>query len=190
VSAVSTHVFGVRNLAASWPPLALSCAALILAAGPRLRYAAAALALGAFALGAGKMLSVRWARSDFRAAADFIASHARAHDVVIDASGFLSPGPLTGLDVALHTHIPVLRAAAPAEVDHPFGIYDSVAPVQSVIARALAVAHGGRIIVVTYPPAPGHNSTVGPIPSGYRLIETRNLADVVPLSIYVWGKRD
>ena len=47
----ASNLFGTRNLAASWPAFALCLAALLLAAGPRLGLAAAALAIGAFAIG-------------------------------------------------------------------------------------------------------------------------------------------
>ena len=46
VSAVGSNLFGTRNLAASWPAFALCLAALLVAAGPRLGIAAAALAIG------------------------------------------------------------------------------------------------------------------------------------------------
>ena len=61
-SAIGTNVFGVRNLAGSWPGLALALAALLVACGPRLRVAAVTLVLASFAIGAVKMLDDSFAR--------------------------------------------------------------------------------------------------------------------------------
>ena len=77
VSALGNHIIGVRDLAASWPYLALSAAAFVFAAGPRVGAVAAALAVVAFALGAPKMLESRFARPDYQAAAD-VRERARA----------------------------------------------------------------------------------------------------------------
>ena len=147
-SALGNHLLDVRNLAASWPALALSFAALLMTAGPRLRIAAAALAVAAFALGAAKMLEPRYQRPDYQAVAELIERHARPGDVVIDESGVLSPGPLTGLDVTLQKPIAVFRAGIPAERDHPFGLYDRIVPLPEATSAAAAAAHGGRLFVV------------------------------------------
>ncbi len=185
VSAVSTHLFGVRNLAASWPGLALAWAALLAASGPRLRIVTGALAVAAFGLGAVKMLAVHYQRPAFASAAAFVEQRARPGDVVIDGTGVLSPGPLTGLDVSLKTSARVIRAEAPAERDHPFGVFDRVAPPQTVAAQAVAAAHGRKIIVVSY----ALRSAVGRLPSGYRVVATRVYRQFVGISIKVWAQR-
>ena len=120
ISALGNHIIGVRDLAASWPYLALSAAAFVFAAGPRVGRRGGAGVL-AFALGAPKLLS-RFARPNYQAAASFVNAHAHDGDVVIDGTGGLSPGPLSGFDVAYHGRLPVFRALAPAERDHPFGV--------------------------------------------------------------------
>ena len=66
VSAVGSNLFGTRNLAASWPAFALCLAALLVAAGPRLGIAAAALAIGAFAVGGIKLLDPDFRRRGLR----------------------------------------------------------------------------------------------------------------------------
>jgi ABC-type amino acid transport substrate-binding protein len=147
-SALGNHLMDVRNLAASWPALALTFAALLIAAGPRLRVATATLAIAAFTLAAGKMLDQRFQRPDYQAAAAFIDDQARPGDVVIDESGVLSPGPLTGLEIALHRPIPVFRAGVAAERDHPFGFYDRIVPLSEAIPKAAAAAAGSRLFVV------------------------------------------
>lgn len=148
ISAVSTHIFGVRNLAASWPALALTLAALLVAAGPRLRYVVGALAVVAVAVGGVKMLEGRYRRPDYRAAAAYVERHARPGDVVIDETAVLSPGPLSPLDVTLGGGHPVLRAAAPAERDHPFNFFDRIVPAHEAIGQAVARASGHRVFVV------------------------------------------
>lgn len=186
VSAVSTHLFGVRNLAASWLPLALCCAAAAVAAGPRLRYGVAILALAGFALGASRMLTVHYARPAFRAAADFIDRNARAGDVVIDATAVLSPGPLSGLDAALHKRILVIRAFAPAERGHPFGVFDPVTSPADAVARAVVAVHGARLIVVGFPNLAAALDRL--LPARYRLVATRLYPEFIPLRLDVWSQ--
>ena len=78
VSAVGSNLFGTRNLAASWPAFALCLAALLVAAGPRLGIAAAALAIGAFAVGGIKMLDRDFSRAGLRRGGGVHRPHARA----------------------------------------------------------------------------------------------------------------
>ena len=196
VSAVSTHIFGVRNLAASWPALALALAALLIAAGPRLRPVVVALTVVSFTLGAVKMLDHRYERPNYQATADFITEHARPGDAVIDETGQLSPGPLTPLDVALHTGLPVFRAGSPAERGHPFGFFDPIAPVSQAIARAVTATHGGRIFVVStvFAPSdiPGLARLVAPIhghfPAPYRLVESHVYPGIARTKIAVYSR--
>ncbi len=149
VSAVSTHLFAVRNLAPAWPPCALLLGWLFAAAGPRLRYVVATLAVVAFAIGAVKMLTPRFERPHYGAAAHFVARHAGPDDVVIDGTAFLvSPGPLSGLDLVLKRSRDVFRAGAPQERDHPFNVFDPTVTLQQAIARATVAARGHRIYVV------------------------------------------
>jgi hypothetical protein len=170
-SALGNHIIGVRDLAASWPYLALSAAALAIAAGPRAGVAAATLTVLAFALGAPRMLETRFARPDYQGAADFVSAHARPGDVVVDETGGLSPGPLTGFDVSFHRRLPVFRVLAPAERDHPFTVFDPRVSLTAALARAVAVAHGGRVFVVSVQ-VPGvatpADLTRAPLPGGYR----------------------
>ncbi len=148
VSATGDHIFGVRNLAASWPFLGLSFAALLMASGQRTRLVASGLAIVAFAWGAVTILTPRFDRPNYQAAADYIASHVRPGDVVLDETGALSPGPLTALDVSLHSPVRVIRAAAPAERGHPFNFLDRIVPVQEGIQAAIIQAHGHRVFVI------------------------------------------
>lgn len=179
VSAVSTHLFGVRNLAASWPAFALLLAALVVAAGPRLRFAAAALAIASFAIGAAKMLESRYQRPDFGAAASFVDRRATPGDVVIDETAELSPGPLSPLDVALRGHHRVLRALAPQERDHPFTFFDPRVTVRGAVSKAVA-ADGRRTFVVSY-----MRSTR--FPARYRLVASRTFPGFLGVRVQVYA---
>jgi hypothetical protein len=177
VSALGNHIFGVRNLAASWPYVALACSAALAASGARVRVVAAGLAIVALGLGAAKMLSARFQRPDYQSAANFVAQHARPGDVVVDETGALSPGPLTGLDVSLHRRLAVFRGQAPAERGHPFEFSDRIVPLQPAIRSAVAKADGHRVFVVTNvftTDIEGLRSRITPVPggfpAGYRLV--------------------
>ena len=181
-SAVSTHIFGVRNLAASWPALALTCSALVVRAPRAPRRLAVALTLVAFSFGAVKMLSARFQRPDFAAVASYIERQALPRDVVLDGTGELSPGPLTGLDLTLRTPLRVVRFGAPQERDHPFNLLDVIDPVPASIRRGFALAAGARVFLVRYTkPLPVR------VPTGYRLLERRVFPSLTGLAVEVYG---
>lgn len=152
VSAVSTNLFGVRNMAPGWPGLALTMTALVVASGPRLRYLTGAATLAVFLTGALMMLEHQNQRPDQQASADYVERQIRPGDVIVDAtgalSGALSPGPLTTLDTTLRPGIPVFRAGTPAERDHPFGLRDPVGSFADAFSAAAAAAKGSTIFVV------------------------------------------
>lgn len=149
MSAVGDNIMGVRNLAASWPAFSLSLSALVVAAGPRLRYAAAGLTVVAFAIAAVKMLDSDYNRPDLRGAADFIESRMAPGDVVIDTTAALSPGPLSTLDTTIEPGIPVFRAGAPAQRDHPFNFDDPIVSTNQAFLQAASAAPGKRVFYVT-----------------------------------------
>jgi hypothetical protein len=148
VSAAGTHIFGGRNLAASTPCVLLLFAALLVAAGPRLRYVTTALAVAAFSIGAAKMLEGQYQRPDTRAGAAYVERHAKPGDVVIDETAEFSPGPLSPLDTVLRRPLPVIRAEARQERDRPFSLSTPVTPMSAAVLEAVAAAHGGRIFLV------------------------------------------
>lgn len=184
VSAFSTHLLGVRNLAASWPAFALFLAAMLIAAGPRLGLAAAGLAIAAFALGAAKMLEARFQRPDVQAVASYIDRYAAAGDAVIDTTIFSSPGPLGPLDANLHRQLNVVRAYAPAERDHPFGPSDTTVTFDAA-TRAARDRRPGRIFLteLIYRPGSGLFQR-SPIP-GYTLVFTRAYRGIVGAAVQV-----
>jgi hypothetical protein len=199
VSAVSTHLFSVRNLAASWPALALALGALVTAPRQRLALAASLLAVAAVAIGGVKMLQSAYARPNYRAAASFVKSHAGPRDVVIDGTAVLSPGPLSGLDAVWPKRAQrVIRAGAPQETDHPFNVFDRQTSAQQAIDQAVAAANGQRVYYIElFPKLPGKtpvealetlSAQAGRFPASYRLTDTRIYPGMSNVAVQVYAK--
>jgi 4-amino-4-deoxy-L-arabinose transferase-like glycosyltransferase len=182
-SAVGDHIIGVRDMAASWPFLALSAAAVVVAAGRWVAVAAGILTVGAFAIAASKMFVPRFERPDYQGAAAYVAARASARDVAIDETGYLvTPGPLTGFDVAFRGRPAVLRARAPAERDHPFSVFDRAVPLHAAESQAARQAVGGRIFVI------GPTVPSAPFPGDYHLVAVRRYAGLEQLIVSEWSR--
>jgi mannosyltransferase len=150
LGAAGDSLINVRNLGASWPFVALTAAAILNLCESWVAILAATLAVAGLVLGSVKMLGGDFQRPDDDAAASFLTVHARPGDVIIDQTGVLSPGPLTGLDASLARPLPLIRAQTPAERDHPFGVDDPVVSVPQAVQQAVHRAGGHRIFVVRY----------------------------------------
>jgi hypothetical protein len=196
VSLVGSDVFGTRNLAVSWPGIALVVSTFVSAGRDPLRIAAATLLVAGFGVGAARMLEPAHQRPDYEAAARFIDRSSSPPDVVIDA-GVLSPGPFNGLDLALEQPRRVVRAEAPQERDHPFGFADQILPLRNVTRRAAGAAKGARIFLVTLPtdeqfiPGRPTYSHVARVltqrpPPGYRDTVTRTYPGIVPIRVSLY----
>jgi hypothetical protein len=195
VSAMGTNMFGTRNLAASWPAFALCLAALLVAAGPGLRVATVTLAIAAFGIGAGKMLEARFERPDYHAAAEFIDRDGSPGDVIIDGAG-VTPGPLTGLEVALDRPRPTYRVGVPQQRDHPFSIGDPIFPIEDVTRRAAVAAGGHRLYIVSSdtpfaPSAPTQipraEQVIAALPSSYHPVAERTYPGSLRLVVSVYA---
>jgi hypothetical protein len=195
-SALSSHIFGVRNLAASWPYLGLVFSALLIAAGPRVRWSAAALAVLAFGIAASDLFKAANRRPDYAAAAAVVDRGSPRVAAVIDETGEISPGPLTPLGVILTRTLPVVRAGAPAERDHPFGFSDPLQGIQQASVRALAAAHGGPIAVVTTLSPPGDIAALqqraeardAQLPASYRLVVVHTYPGIARVQVKVYAR--
>jgi Dolichyl-phosphate-mannose-protein mannosyltransferase len=189
VSLVSTNLFGTRNLAVSWPGVALGLAALVWAARAQLRYGALSLIVAAFAVGAARMLEPNLRRPDYGAAARLVDREAAPGDVVMDAAAALSPGPLTGLDAALRRPHRVIRIGTPQQRDHPFSVFDRVAPIATDVRRAVAAARGHRLFVVgqRIPGFPGVSKLTGLLPAGVHLLQRRAFAGIFQMVVFVYS---
>lgn len=149
VTAVTTNLFSTRNLAASWPGLAVATALLLVSAGPRLRIATAGLAVAALALGAVHMLGDDLSRPQYDQVAFYINEHSRPGDVIIDETAIVSPGPLSTIDPYLHRRGPIFRSLQPQQSSHPFTVDDRRVPADEAARKAVAAAHGRRIFLAT-----------------------------------------
>jgi hypothetical protein len=189
VSLGSTKLFGVRNLAVSWPAFALVLAALVSQAGRRTGLVAATLTVASFVIGGAKMLDPFSQRADYPGAARLIEREASPRDVVIEGA-ILSPGPLTGLDVALHRPLRVLRAGKPQERDHPFGVFDAILPTPEVARRA-AAGDPPRVFLIstTETAALVADQVRKGLPAAYRRAELHAYPGIVRLAVTVFERR-
>ncbi len=196
-SAIGTNVFGVRNLAASWPGFVLALAAFLTAGGARLRIAAVALTVVSFAIGAVKMLDESFRRPDYEGAAALLDRDAAPRDAVIDAA-LATPGPLSGLDVNLGEPHRVFRVGAPQEREHPFTVLDRTLPAETVTRRAAAAAAGGPIFLVSgattsesRPAATDLARAVeAGLPRGYRLVRSRDFPGILDVGVLVYERAE
>ena len=191
VSAAGTNLFGGRNLVAGLPAAALCLGALLVGAGPRLRFVCVPLALGCLAVGAVMMLEGQ--RPNYRAAAADVERRSAPGDVVIDAA-VLSPGPYSPLDLALERPHRVLRSGAPQQNERPFGVFDRRVTRAQAAKAAIAAADRGRIFVVSAPQANqpglrGRPPTAASFRPAYRLVETRTYPGSSELKLQVWAPR-
>lgn len=166
-----TSMVSARNLAASWPALALALATVVLACGTRLRLAAAGLAVVAFGIGAVKMVDSDYARPQYEKASEFILERSTPRDVVIDEAVVLSPGPVSPIDPYLKGRYRTYRSRKPQQNDHPFRIWDRAVPAEEASRNAAlaAAATGGRIFLVTHTDISPARRPMGPFrPIGRR----------------------
>jgi hypothetical protein len=170
-SLVGSNLFGTRNLAGSWPALALCLSALVLAAGPRLRYAAAALAVAAFAIAGVKMLTPDFGRADFHAVVAEIERASEPGDVVVDAAPISPAGLPTPLDVTLGGARPLVGVARDDVRYDPFRIVAVAPPPAEVVREAARQAAGHRLFIVFPEDNPLGPRTLEGLPPGWREVE-------------------
>ena len=180
-SLVSTNIFSARNLAASWPYVALSVGAFIAAGERRLRIAAAALLVGGLAIGAVKLTAADYSRPDYTGIAEYAA--AGPDRVIVDGSAF-TPGPLTNFDTEYtDPGVPVYRLNVPEQKVKPFNLADTLPDPTELAERVVAESGGVPITVVSVaginPFTGNRNRTaiidafVQALPPGYELTDTR-----------------
>ena len=186
VSAVGSNLFGTRNLAAAWPAFALCLAALLVAAGSRLGIAAAALAIGAFAVGGIKLLDRDFRRPDSAGVVAFIDRTAAPRDVVFDGVS-LSPGGIpTSIDVAFAGRRRVYALGRPEVRYDPFRILAQPPPTTDVVRRAAAAAAGGRLFMLLAPEGSLTGEAIAAVPAGYRRVAARSYAGINRIEVLVF----
>lgn len=183
VSAFGSDLFSTRNLAGSWPGLAVLLAVVLVSSGPRLRYLTAGAAVLAFAIGGATMLDDDHGRPSYEQMAEFINGTSRPGDVVIDETAIVSPGPLSHIDPYLIRRGPVFRSLKPQVEDRPFTVFDRDVPIAEAARKALAAAGGNRIFVAT---DAGRASIRRPL-GDFRLIERRRWPGILPIEVQVYA---
>ena len=181
-----TSMISARNLAASWPYLGLALATVVLASGPRLRPAAAGLAVAAFAIGAVAMLDPDHGRPEYERASEFILEGGKRGDVVIDEVVRLSPGPVSPIDPPLDGRRTTYRSRAPQQSDHPFNLSDRVVPAEEADRKAAlaAAAAGGRIFLVSHSADSPPRSSMG----DFRQVERRDYPGIYRVLVRVYAR--
>ena len=194
-SAVGTNVVSIRHLGASWPAFALTLATLLLAAGPRLRFAALALVVASFAIGAARMLEPRFARPDYRAAAAFVDRDAAPGDTVMDVTN-LSPGPITAMDAAFDRSRRLFYVGRFRIRLDPFKILALPQPTARVTRRAAAAARGGRVFIVASETVGARSAptrvvstqeVIRALPAGYRRTKLRTYPGILRVAVLVYA---
>lgn len=185
-----TDTFGARNLAATWAALPALIGVAAALCSPVIGLTAAALLLAGFGSGAVRAADPGTATLDFEGAAAWIDEQAGPDDVVYDAT-FVSPVPLTSLDVYLPQGRPEFRPRIPAD-EPPFLL--AAGPVgndQPVLDEALAATGGNRLFVLASrdPVPPGRETDLfapeegAELPRGWRIVRTATFPGRLPLTV-------
>jgi len=185
-SALSTNLYGARNLNSAWPGFALAIGGLLTAAPGLVAVPASILVLGGFAWGAARTLRTEFARPNYPEAARIVEAAVSPGDVVVDGSA-LTPVPLTGLDAYLPQVYREYRLGVP-QVSHPFTPFDA-APDQAVqVKQAAAAAHGGPVALVErLSPLPirARRRILNELPAGYRVAGSQELQGLNELRVSI-----
>ena len=142
LSLIGDDMYLARNLATSWPGLAVAMAALLTAGPPIPRTVAITLVVGAFAYGAVRMTEPRFQRADFKDAAAFIDQEAAPNDVVLDVN------PL-GLTRAKNPSSQPVALTLDVNFDKPHDSIDYTQPSDG--RRALRAAAGRHLVIAGIP---------------------------------------
>jgi mannosyltransferase len=199
-SLVGDSVWTSRNLISSWPGLALALGAIVTAPAGVLRVVAIGLVVGAFGIGAVKMLDAENQRPEYAEAAAFIEANARPGDPIVE-SPIPTPGPYTPLaDVALANldepepqRHPALRLGYPslrAQLRvRPYTPLPVAAP-DTVARRAARLARGRRLFVVTSGPEAVRTLAFKPfrdgLPADVRRVGSRTFRGLIPVHVDVY----
>jgi hypothetical protein len=163
-----------RNLAASWPGVALVLGALVVAGRPPLALAATALTLGSFAIGAAKIVGADYRRPDYRAAAEIVDAEAGPHDAVVDHASISPAGVPPALQVAFRRpHRVFYPGRADVRYD-PFRIVKFPEPLGDTVREAAAYAAGGRVFMVLAEGFPETGTLTGAMPLRFREVARRS----------------
>jgi hypothetical protein len=190
VSAAGSNLLASgRNLAASWPGVALALGALVVAGRRPLAVAATALTVGSFAIGAAKLLGPDYQRPDYRAAARVVDAEAGPHDAVVDRASISPAGVPPALQVAFRRpHRVFYPGRADVRYD-PFRIVKFPEPLPDTVRKAAAYAAGGRVFLVLAEGFPQTGELIAAMPSSFREVSRRRFRGSTPLLLIEFADR-
>lgn len=186
-SAVSSNLYGTRNLAASWPYVALTAGAVLASPGPRLRIVTIGLAVVAFAIGAVRILGPDFQRPHYREIASLIDRTASPQDVVVDGPTISPAGVPTPFDVAFKRPHRRFQLAKAKVRYNPFRILGAPAPIPDVVRQAAAAAAGHRLYLILLDGNPTERLALDAVPPGYRLLSHRVYGGISRLGVYEYA---
>ncbi|OJU95112.1 MAG: hypothetical protein BGO23_10535 [Solirubrobacterales bacterium 67-14] len=198
-SAASSDIFGLRNLTAAWPGVALFIGMVVAVNGPRLRIATGLTVLLGFALMGIGTLDRDRAMPDYGPAASWAEREAGDDGVIVEETILQgSPTPLTPLAVQLDPRRPDFQLGLP---QGPPPFYFPNAPDEWELWRqALAKAKDSRLVLVeprlldqsiwetTKPNWVSYDfgdRALAELPKGYEIEATRTFPGIVPLKVTV-----
>jgi hypothetical protein len=199
-SIVGDSVWTSRNLISSWPGLALAIGAVVTGASGVLRFVSVGLVIGAFAIGAVRMLDSDNQRPSYAEAAEFIERSATPGEPIVEAPS-PTPGPLAPVtDVALanldepepESHpalrlgYPSLRAKLRAR---PYASLP-VLSAETVARRASKLARGRSLFVVIAGPRGVRNIVLDAfrrnLPADMQQVRSRVFPGLLTVEVYVF----
>lgn len=210
-SAFQTSIWTARNLIVSWPALAVLLGWLTVARAGRLRVAAVALVIAAYAVGAVTMTEVANQRPNYDAAVALVVRSSSPVAPVVDLVA-PTPGPYTATEVAFAvngTSRPVVRIGLPpiAAVLRAPAYANLPLPSGEALAReTAALARTGRLFLIA-PSAIStatirrtraehvraqqgelgeFNSFLGALPPRFRLVAHHTFPGFIPVSVYTF----
>lgn len=198
-SLFSSNIFGLRNLTAAWPGLALAIGLLAGAAGGRIRIAAALLVTTGFALMALWTLDQNRAMPDYGAAADYALAEAGRDGTIVEIATLQgSPTPLTPLGAQTGDRKPDIQLGLPTG-EPPF--YFADAPDEWRLWRqGLRESKNSHLVLVeprlldqtiwdtsgdNWVPYDFGDRALSRLPKGFEIVESRTFPGIIPLEVTV-----
>lgn len=204
MSLVGSNVYGPRNLAASWPALAVTLALVAWSALPRWRALSVGGVVGCFAIGGAITALGDHGRPQVSTLLALVDQKAKPQDVLVDGTARLSPGPASTVDTIPHAPLFTVRVGAPAVRNRPFQIGDVRITASEVSARlARDLPRGSRVFWLSLvfqvdPPWLRHAGDVSRPErliriwrrAGFRIVERHaSAAGFLPVRLWVLERR-
>lgn len=198
-SLVSSNIFGMRNLTAAWPGIALAIGLVVGASGRRIRVVAALAVSAGFVLMAIWTLGEDRAMPDYGAASEWAINEAGPDGTIVETTTLQgSPTPLTPLGAQMGDRRPEFQLGLPPG-EPPF--YFANSPDEWTLWRkALERSRGSRLVLVeprlldqtvwdnsspNWVPYDFADRALANLPSGFEVVGSRTFPGVIPLEVTV-----